>query len=236
MNARFFSEVPLVGDSAILSEQEAHHLLHVLRASVGDEVVLFDGPGVECRARLVQTSRRDVQLAIESRAIVDRESSCKLTLAVALPKGERQKVLVEKCVELGVHRLVPLETERSVAQPREAALVRLRRAVIEASKQCGRNRLMPIDEPARWDEWYRLPPAVAPRWMLHPYLAADPGLLEHGGAPAAEIYAAVGPEGGWTDDEVERALSAGWTGCCLGARILRIETAALAIASRICCQ
>src|SRR5205823_14535109 len=84
------------------------------------------------------------ELSIIERREVSRELSFSLTLAVALPKGERQKWLIEKATELGVTRIVPLVTERGVAQPVESALDRLRRGVIEASKQCGRNRLMEI--------------------------------------------------------------------------------------------
>src|SRR5205823_8730666 len=108
------------------------------------------------------------ELSIIERREVSRELSFSLTLAVALPKGERQKWLIEKATELGVTRLVPLVTERGVAQPVESALDRLRRSVIEASKQCGRNRLLEIAAPARVNDFFSATPAIATRWIADP--------------------------------------------------------------------
>ena len=124
-----------------------------MRATPGTQVTLFDGGGDEFSATVAQLRRSDVELSILSRESIDRELPFDLTLGVALPKGDRQKWLVEKAVELGVTRIVPLRTRRGVAQPVEQALVRLRRAVIEASKQCGRNRLLQIDEPRNWPDF-----------------------------------------------------------------------------------
>ncbi len=147
MSERYFVDKTISGGRVALNGPEAHHLIHVMRAAPGLNVVLFDGSGAEFPAVVQRVGRSDVELAVLSRELVDRELPFDLTLATALPKGDRQKWLVEKAVELGVTRLVPLRTQRAVAQPVEQALARLRRAVIEASKQCGRNRLMPIDAP-----------------------------------------------------------------------------------------
>ena len=126
-----------------------------MRATPGTQVTLFDGSGDEFAAAVDRVGRSEVELAILSRESINRELPFALTLGVALPKGDRQKWLVEKAVELGVARIVPLRTQRSVAQPVEQALVRLRRAVIEASKQCGRNRLLQIDPPQTMARLYR---------------------------------------------------------------------------------
>ena len=106
--------------------------------------------------------------SILSRESVNRELPFDLTLGVALPKGDRQKWLVEKAVELGVTRIVPLRTRRGVAQPVEQALVRLRRAVIEASKQCGRNRLLQIDQPRAWPDFVADAADAPCRLLAHP--------------------------------------------------------------------
>ncbi len=153
MSDRYFVESPITSDRAVLSGAEAHHLLHVMRADPGTQVTLFDGSGWEFQSEVRRAGRAEVELAILARQEVDREAACHLTLGVALPKGDRQKWLVEKATELGVARLVPLETERSVAQPSESTLQRLRRAVIEASKQCGRNRLMEVAAPRAWEDF-----------------------------------------------------------------------------------
>ena len=173
MSDRYFVESPVVSDRAVLAGAEAHHLLHVMRAKVGTRVTLFDGSGWEFDAVVERTGRSEVELAIAGRQEIDREAPIAVTLGVALPKGDRQKWLVEKVVELGVARLVPLETERGVAQPVENALERLRRGVIEASKQCGRNRLMEIAGPKTWQEFLAESGDVACRLVAHPL--ADPG-------------------------------------------------------------
>lgn len=113
MAHRFFSDRPIVGAVARLGGAEAHHLLHVIRATTGSRVVLFDGSGDEFTAEITELGRSEAVLAITGRTTVDRELPFQLLLAVALPKGDRQRWLVEKAVELGIRRLVPLVTARS---------------------------------------------------------------------------------------------------------------------------
>jgi 16S rRNA (uracil1498-N3)-methyltransferase len=226
MSDRYFVDSPIAADRAVLSGAEAHHLLHVMRAAPGSQVTLFDGTGWEFEAVVQRTGRAEVELAIVSRQQIDREAAIALTLGVTLPKGERQKWLVEKATELGVARLVPLQTERAVAQPGENGLERLRRGVIEASKQCGRNRLMEIAGPQTWEKFLAGNNQAACRLVAHVGATARPAF-----GPCAAIIAAVGPEGGFTDDEVALAVSQGWQMVGLGPRTLRVETAALALAA-----
>ncbi len=110
MSERYFVESPITSDRAVLSGAEAHHLLHVMRATRGSAVTLFDGTGWEFEAVVESTKRSEVELSIVARREVNREAAIELTLGVALPKGDRQKWLVEKATELGVARLVPLVT------------------------------------------------------------------------------------------------------------------------------
>ncbi|TWT75626.1 Ribosomal RNA small subunit methyltransferase E [Posidoniimonas polymericola] len=227
MSDRFFCEEPVTGDSALLSGAEAHHLLHVMRAKAGDAITLFDGSGAEFDAEVATASRSSVEARVLARREVDRERPRPLVLAVALPKGDRQKVLVEKLTELGVSRLIPLVTERTVAKLSGGALDKLRRGVIEASKQCGRNVLMTIDEPMSFADAIGAAPENANRLVAHPGEAeADAG------PDAAELWRLVGPEGGFTDAEVAAAEAAGWSRASLGRAILRTETAAIALAAR----
>ena len=161
MPDRYFVSEPIVADRARLIDEEAHHLRHVMRARLGDAVVVFDGSGAQWQARVERLGRSDVELALFDRLEVDRELPIEINLAVGLPKGDRQRWLIEKAVELGVHRLTPLITSRGVAQPGERPLSRLRRAVIEASKQCGRNRLMEIRAPLECRDFFASPPTPA---------------------------------------------------------------------------
>src|SRR5262245_908029 len=126
MSHRFFCQQPPSAAGAILEGAEAHHLLNVMRLAVGDEVTLFDGSGREVTARIRRAARDRVELDVVEKSAVDRELPFELVLGVALPKGDRQRWLVEKSVELGVTRLVPLQTHRGVAQPAASALERLR--------------------------------------------------------------------------------------------------------------
>jgi 16S rRNA (uracil1498-N3)-methyltransferase len=233
MADRYFVEPPITGDHAQLVGPEAHHLTHVMRAQSGHRVTLFDGSGSEFAARVKDIARSAVELTIESRKQVDRELPVRVTIAVALPKGERQRWLVEKLTELGVFRLVPLITDRAVAQPVESALARLRRGVIEASKQCGRNRLMEIAPPQAWQHFVESAPADSSRFIAHPNFAT--AILFSDGAQTVrkKIHFAVGPEGGLTQPEIDVALAAGWQTIDLGPRILRVETAAIALAAAI---
>lgn len=241
MTHRYFIEKPIDSDRAVLVGAEAHHLLHVMRAGVGAQVTLFDGSGYEFAAAVDRLGRSEAQLSILGRQHVNREPSLALTLGAALPKGDRQKWLVEKAVELGVARIVPLHTARGVAQPVDHALARLRRSVIEASKQCGRNRLMEIEEPQAWSDFIRQASGETWRFVAHPQTApaADAARASLSSADfaaiprAGRVVAAIGPEGGFTDDEVTAAAALGWRLVDLGPRILRVETAALCLVARI---
>jgi 16S rRNA (uracil1498-N3)-methyltransferase len=225
---RCYSDEPVTGDHAALDGSEAHHLLHVLRAASGMRVTLFDGSGYEFDAEVTACSRSTVELAVLTRREVDRELAFPVILGVPLPKGDRQRWIVEKAVELGVTRLVPLRTERTVATGEKAG-DKLDRYVIEASKQCGRNRLMEIAQPQTWAEWL-----VGADLKIR-RLVADPTgrpLTALDSAPAGTATcAAVGPEGGFTDAELAAARDAQWEIVSLGPRILRIETAAVALAA-----
>lgn len=229
MSQRFFVLSPILGRSVSLTGAEAHHVTQVMRGKVGDAVVLFDGSGAEFTARIARLGRQAVELDVLSRQEANRELPRELTIGVALPKGDRQRWLVEKAVELGVARVVPLQTARGVAQPLEHVLERLRRAVVEASKQCGRNRLMEIAAPKTLEAFLTAAPQAA--WRL----LADPGpsAVPIGGLNPPDsgqtICVAIGPEGGFTDQELQAA--AGWQRVNLGPRVLRIETAAIAVAA-----
>ncbi len=230
MSDRYFSSQPITSDRVTLDGPEAHHLLHVMRARVGTEMTLFDGSGVEFAAEIARCGRAEVEARIVERRNVDRELPFELVVGVSLPKGDRQKWLVEKLTELGVTELVPLVTDRGVAQPTESALERLKRSVIEAAKQCGRNRLLRIAKPQAWLEWVSAEsnPAETRCLIAHPDGTSTATLNFSAPLPTR---IAVGPEGGFTDAEAAAAVAAGWQSVPLGPRILRVETAAVALAA-----
>jgi 16S rRNA (uracil1498-N3)-methyltransferase len=230
MSERFFIEPAVSGDRALLTGSEVHHLAGVMRAQVGDEITLFDGSGAEFIGRIDKLKKDRCELAILRRLLISREPAVAVIAGVALPKGERQKWLVEKLTELGVTQLVPLLTTRGIVQPGEGAAAKLRRTVIEASKQCGRNQLLEISAPLPATDWFAQVPSMELRLLADP--SGEPLTARKEPCPP-RVHFAVGPEGGFTAAEVTAAQEAGWRTASLGKSILRIETAAIAFAA--CC-
>ena len=229
MSERFFLEPPPADGRATLTGDEARHLTRVMRAAVGDSLELFDGRGGAWQAEVMRLGRQEVELAILAEIpAAEPHTATTLTIAAALPKGDRQKWMVEKLTELGAARLVPLSTARSVAEATPSALNRLRRQVIEACKQCRRNTLLEIAEPQSLAE------ACDSRGAGTLGLLTDPAGPPAGRLltpPPTSILALIGPEGGFTPEERQRALDSGFTAIRLGPHILRVETAAIAIAA-----
>jgi 16S rRNA (uracil1498-N3)-methyltransferase len=233
---RFFCAQRITGDQARLEGAEAMHLARVLRLGPGEHVVLFDGYGDEFLARVQRVTRSAVDLDLLERRSVSRELPWAVHAGVALPKGERQRWLVEKAVELGVTRLVLIASQRAVVEPLPQVEQRLRRYVIEASKQCGRNRLMQIESVSDLGAFCQQAPVTDRRWIAHPSPEAAPmaALVTQATTPvpaaSQDTWFAVGPEGGWTPQEFEAACQLGWKPVYLGPRILRVETAVCALA------
>ena len=224
MPARFYCPDPPNDGVFRLKAGEAKHLSRVCRLGVGDEVELFDGRGGARLSKIVAVGNDWVDLAAVGEPIEERVPPFPLVLASAAPKADRFDWLVEKATELGVERVIPLTSDRSVVEPGGTKISRLQRTIVEASKQCGRTRLMVLDSPLRWS-------VVAASFPHSRRFLADPH-----GAPPDQIEAiprgqpvilAVGPEGGFTPAERELGGRAGWLPINLGVHTLRIETAAL---------
>ena len=228
--------------SVTLSAEETRHLRDVLRLRVGDEAYVFDGEGREFRGSVGNADRNSSVLRIiEEAPPPSSESPLNLTLAVALLKGEKFDVVVQKATELGAGCVVPLITSRAdvrIHNPEDAQKKRTRwqRIALEATKQCGRAKLTKIDAPVSFAEFVARP-AVNP--------AANNELClmfsERGGSlfaeagdsiePPLSVKAIVGSEGGWTDEEIQQARAAQWKIVTLGGRTLRAETAAITVAA-----
>jgi 16S rRNA (uracil1498-N3)-methyltransferase len=227
MAERFYLNLPLTPGPVELIGPEAHHLAQVSRLAAGDAVCLFNGDGREYAGRVESVRRRSVMIQIEAVREPQRELPFHLEIAAPVPKGDRAQSLIEKLTELGVTAFVPLLCERTVIHAGQGKLDKLERYVIEASKQCGRNRLLRIEPPLAWDAFLERRQAEEWGWIAHPAGSA-PALS----APKPHaIRGAVGPEGGFSAAEIERGVAAGWSLVSLGPRILRIETAALVLAA-----
>jgi 16S rRNA (uracil1498-N3)-methyltransferase len=222
---RFYYNGPLGPGDVTLTGPEAHHLAAVRRFAVGDVVSLFNGDGREYPARVADLGKKQATLHVTGVESPDRELGFPLHIASALPKGDRGDFLIEKLTELGVTDFTPLITERGVVKATDAKADKLRRAVIEASKQCGRNLFMRVHSPAEWHAWCGVQSGV--RFIAHP---GKPSAIGAGKSLAGGALVAIGPEGGFAAAEVNAGLAAGWELLSLGPRILRVETAALAAA------
>jgi len=226
---RFFCSIITAGAVVELEEAETHHLQHVLRHQQGDRVELFDGQGRSATAEIVKVGRRSATLQVQDDVAMQPPSPVELTLAVAPPKGERLRWLVEKATELGVSRLALLVTERSVTEPRDTRLAKLEQTVIAACKQSRRNRLMELQPAIRLEE-FLVQDAAGVKWIANP-----------GGVPFPQQWAStasvtrltclIGPEGGFSAEELEIAKAHHAVPVALGSSILRVETAAIAVAS-----
>lgn len=241
MSYRFFHAQPPVDDQFKLAGDQAHHAINVMRYQVGDQIVIFDGQGTEHDAQIESLTKKQLTARRIGTRQLDRSLSRSVTIAVALPKGDRQKFLIEKLVELGVTRLIPLATTRSVAEVKPKVIERIEKQVIEASKQCGRNFLMQIapsrtvlglcqSEFTNQEDDSRSPISEhTVKLLAHPYESQPLSDLSFG--PDQPVAIAIGPEGGFTDDECVSLKDAGWQPTSFGPTILRIETAAIAAAA-----
>lgn len=234
MSERFYINLPLCPGPFTLDGPEAHHLARVCRLRPGDAICLFNGDGREYPARIVSVARREIDIEITGVEEPLRELPFTLEVAAPLPKGDRSQFLIEKLTELGVTTFVPLLCQYSNPHPRDSKRDKLERWVIEASKQCGRNVLMKIEEPAEWEVYCAIGQPEELKVLAHPRGADDLGKLGNEIERCKVIRAAVGPEGGFTDDEVARAVQHGWRPIGLGPRILRVETAAIVLTAACC--
>lgn len=232
MSERFYVNLPLCPGPFMLDGPEAHHLAAVSRLRPGDEVCLFNGDGHQYPARIIHAARREIELEILAVEAPARELAFALEVAAPLPKGDRSQFLIEKLTELGVTRFVPFISRFSNTHPRESKREKLERHVIEASKQCGRNGLMKIADLTDWASYCPGGDQEGLRVLAHPQAADDLASIANHLAGTKPVHVAVGPEGGFADEELTLAIQNGWKPVSLGPRILRVETAALVMAAR----
>jgi 16S rRNA (uracil1498-N3)-methyltransferase len=225
---RLYVGLPLTTGSVVeLPPDTAAHVAKVLRARTGDEITLFSGDGREFLGAIESIHGTRVTAAIGNAARVDRESPLAITLVQCIPRGDRMDFIVQKATELGVTRLVPVLSQRSVvrldAAQAESKAIHWRAVAVNACEQCGRNRLPVIEAPSALIDYLGDSMAACPRLVLEP--DSQPGPLP---ALCTAVEIAIGPEGGFTPEELEALRLAAFSGVRLGPRILRTETAAIA--------
>ncbi len=234
MSIRIHTPLPIDQACSItLDLVAAHHLARVLRKKVGFSFHIFNGNGTEYSARIISIVKRKVEIEIIEALHIEDEAKLKLHLLIALSKGERMDFALQKSVELGVHSITPVISERTVvrlpAERLERKMEQWRKIIISACEQSGRcliPTLMPI-QPI--DQTISKPPVGLLLLLDH----RSKNSLNQLNAPLDSINLIVGPEGGWSESERQRLLNAGFKGVQLGPRVLRTETAPLAALAAI---
>lgn len=228
---RFFHSAGLSRSTLSLDEAESHHAARVLRKQAGDRVELFDGRGQSAIAEitLVKKDRVEVRI-VELRKLLVAPLPA-IRLAVAPPKGDRFRWLVEKATELGIDQLIPMLTERTVVEPGGGKLDKLQAAVVAACKQSGRDLVMQVTENTPYGECLKAAPSEGTSRVT---LIGDPhgDLFQPEMIPvgSGEVLLLIGPEGGWSDAEVDLATQSGARRVRIADQILRTETAAIQLA------
>jgi 16S rRNA (uracil1498-N3)-methyltransferase len=223
-------------DSVTLATEEARHLRDVLRLKVGDKVYVFNGAGQEFQCTVAESRRDSAELKVVAEIAPARpESALQLTLAVALLKGEKFDLVVQKATELGVSQVVPVVTKLADIRLRDESdaakrVARWQRIALEAAKQSGRAVVPTVAAPVSFASLIAEPAEPGMKRLL--FSEREGTSLKEADLPgtATRITALVGSEGGWTDEELSVAQQAGWTIVTLGGRTLRAETAAIAVA------
>jgi len=269
---RIFSPQPLWEQQLYrLGDEHQHYLRHVLRVRIGDAVALFDGSGSDYQGVIERLDAQELAVRIISRAAIAGKT-CRLTLAQALPKGAKMDDIIEKATELGVDRIIPFSSSRSVpkwsVEKAAERVVRWRKIAIEAARRCRRPDIPPIEDVLAYEEMLRMaqreegmPGAVrhdiAPSSPTCPesvYIAECPAHIGvrdgafsriifweeggrsvksilHGenGREAGHFFLVIGPEGGFSREEIDSAQALGFVVAGLGDQVLRVETASLVV-------
>lgn len=212
-------------EPVILPQEKAHHIAHVLRMRKGESIILFNNTGYEFDSKLIEISKKSAQVEVVNSSLIERESPLKITLALAISRGQHMDYALQKAVELGVYKIVPLFTEFSnvklLGERKQNKLLHWQNIIINATEQCGRSRLAQLLEPLEYNEWLDVKNLSA-GLIMHPGsdISMEDIIIE-----TDELTLMVGPEGGFSELEFDLACQKGYTPISFGPRILRAETA-----------
>ena len=233
MSRFYVTKESVLGDSIVIGGEEAHHIIDVMRIKPSDSIVAFDGSGREYAGLIEKIARRSVTVKILRTIEPSAPPGVGITLIQSLPKKAKMDYIVEKATELGAAAVVPVITERTIPDwdedKRASCALRWRRIALEASKQCGRRDIPAVSGIA---------PFAAVLKAAGGYDLALIATLADGAAPlrealkgfsAGRIAVAIGPEGDFTPKEAELAREAGFRPVTLGSRVLKSDTAGLAV-------
>lgn len=228
---KFFVKSEDINDHTVTLEGEnANHIGNVLRAKTGDMITVCDGEGRDYECKITEITKKYVRAKITDIFTNDNEPDIKITLYQGLPKADKMELVIQKCIEIGVDRIVPVKTEHTVVKldgKEDKKLLRWNKIAEAAAKQCGRGKIPVVDRVMNFkeavDEGCSLDGAVIP------YEKEKGNSLKSfaKGFKGKSIGVFIGPEGGFSNSEIEYAISRGVKSVTLGKRILRTETAGL---------
>ncbi len=231
---RFFIEKrDIVNDRVTIKGEDAHHISRVLRLKEGDTITLCDGEGIDYAAAVGNIDKHSIETVIKGKSPSKGEPGVNAVLYQGIPKSAKMDTIIQKCTELGVKRIVPIYTQRTVVilgseKDKKKKLERWGKIAEEAAKQSGRGVIPYIDMPMTLSE--AIKDAAALDMAIIPYeLEKDLSIREVLKGNKADIGFFIGPEGGFASEEIEEARKAGIVPVTLGSRILRTETAGIVV-------
>ncbi len=232
--SRLYLPSPLApGAELELDDRARQYVLQVLRLKPGAALILFNGDGDEYMAKLDLAEKRRATVLLGEKHSPERESPLAIQLGLGISKGERMDYAIQKAVELGVTKITPLFSQHCVVRLDEKRIQnRLRHwqgIIISACEQCGRNRLADLHAPMGFSRWIEMD-STGIDLILAPQASQVLGQIH---PPPQQLRLAIGPEGGFSDEEIAAATSGGFTAVSLGPRILRTETAVVASLSAL---
>ncbi|MDH5711950.1 MAG: 16S rRNA (uracil(1498)-N(3))-methyltransferase [Gammaproteobacteria bacterium] len=214
-----------IGELIELDKNPSHHLIRVLRARAGSVVTLFNGDGHEYLAELVDDNPKHCHLRIKQRLKVENESPLRITLLQGISRGDRMDTAIQKSIELGVHAIIPVDCQCSGSSVKGERADKKhhhwQQIVISACEQSGRCYIPPVSSISSFSDAINLDNSSS-KIILDPQAHLTFNQLQK---LEGDIYLLIGPEGGFSDDEIRQACNSGFTAISLGPRILRTETA-----------
>ena len=233
MTRIFLSPEDISSDIVTITGDQARHLALVLRAKPSDMISVLDGSGYEYECRIVSVHKKEIRAEVISKSPYSAESPVSITVVQGISKGERMDIAIQKSTELGAVRIVPVITERTQVKQTHK-VERWRKIALSAAEQSGRDKVPDIDEPVRLEEFLgSIAPVSAGIIFFEEKRERNLKEVLSGFKGTKEITVLIGPEGGFTREEVAAATEKGFTEASLGPRILRTETAPITALSII---
>jgi len=221
----FIDQKVVPGDSIFLSIDKTHHILHVLRLHVGDQVKLFNNSGFEFIAKIIEVKKKAIRVEVGESSQCENESPLEIALYLAVSRGPHMDFSIQKAVELGVKVIIPIISEFSNVKLTGARvdnkITHWEKIIIGAAEQCGRNTLAELQSPRTFNESIHLD-NNSKKLILHPGVGQTMSKIN---IKNNKLALTIGPEGGFSDEEFQKALDNNYIPVNLGPRILRTETA-----------